>query len=113
MLTTARPSCSVCSRLFSYTVLCELIIVSEFCSYVVYNHTAAPDGHSKILDPQGQPLSIYHGIYPFLLGLGKYPDIYFFGAYLGNYTFYVNTWVYTPCLKKNDNDVAHYNFNAH
>jgi len=20
---------------------------------------------------------------------------------------------YTPCLKKNDNDVAHYNFNAH
>jgi len=21
--------------------------------------------------------------------------------------------LYTPCLKKNDNDVAHYNFNAH
>jgi len=89
MLVTAKPSFSVCFCLFSYNVLCELITVSEFC-FVVYNHTAAQDGHSKSLDPHGQPLrSIYHGIYPFLLG--KYPGIYFFRAYPGIYTFNVNT----------------------
>jgi len=72
-------------------------IVSKFC-LVFYNHTAAPDGHSKSLDPHGQPLkSIYHGINLFLLG--KYPGIYFYGAYPGIYTFYVNTWVYILCPK--------------
>ena len=27
--------------------------------------------------------------------------------------FFFFIFIYTPCLKKNDNDVAHYNFNAH